>query len=116
MAADLAKAVERLDESFKSRKEDENALYRIAEDQGQWIRRLEQRALQPSTRNLEAALGRLSIFVATHIPAVGGQAERAGIPCAPRPAGALKPGACVLPGRRSAPAKWGTMPEAGCVP
>ena len=45
MAADLASAAERLDESIKGRKEDENALYRIAEDHEQRIKRLEQKAL-----------------------------------------------------------------------
>ena len=45
MAADLASAVERLDESIKGRKEDENALYQIAEDHEQRIKCLEQKAL-----------------------------------------------------------------------
>ena len=45
MAADLVSAVERLEESIKSRKEDENALYRIAEDHEQRIKRLEPQAL-----------------------------------------------------------------------
>ena len=45
MAADLVSAVERLDESIKGRKEDENALYRVAEDHEQRIKRLEQKAL-----------------------------------------------------------------------
>jgi hypothetical protein len=45
MATDLANAVERLDESIKSRKEDENALYRIVEDHERRIRRLEPKAL-----------------------------------------------------------------------
>lgn len=45
MAADLASAVERLEESIKGRKEDENALYRVTEDHEQRIKRLEQKAL-----------------------------------------------------------------------
>ncbi len=45
MVVDLASAVERLDESIKGRKEDENALYRVAEDHEQRIKRLEQKAL-----------------------------------------------------------------------
>ncbi len=41
MAAELVSAVGRLEESIKSRKEDENALYRIAEDHERRIERLE---------------------------------------------------------------------------
>ena len=41
MASELVSAVGRLEESIKSRKEDENALYRIAEDHERRIERLE---------------------------------------------------------------------------
>lgn len=43
ISAELAGAVARLDESIKSRKDDENTLYRIVDDHEQRIRQLEHR-------------------------------------------------------------------------